>query len=202
MFTGLVDHCGEIISVSDIDAALLLTIDSQFSNFIVGESIAVDGVCLTVVAANQSQFSVQVSSESIKVTRMQHYQSGTRVNLERALTVGQALGGHFVTGHVDTTVMVSSIEGQGDFQEIHFSTGCDQSLLSQKGSVTINGVSLTINSVMDTGFTVMLIPHTLERTNLSSLQVSDVVNLEYDMFAKMIQRQLSIVPIVDRRSWI
>lgn len=213
MFTGIIDHEAHVTAIFKAGAGLCLKIESRFRDFSAGESIAVDGVCLTLVDFGEGTFDVQLSSETLDKSIAGGYSVGRRVNLERPLRVGDALGGHWVTGHVDGTARVASFLNQGEFREILFEAS--DPLVAHKGSVTVNGVSLTVNRVDSKcsrskcsrskgfrskgfrsdgftphGFTVMLIPHTLEHTNLKDLKVGDLVNIEYDMLYKMVRDQL------------
>lgn len=190
MFTGIVDHCGTIQEVEQTPGGARITIQTQFSNFALGESIAVDGVCLTLVENEPSSFTVELSPETLEKTTAKHWEKDSSVNLERALKVGDRLGGHWVTGHVDTSIKVKVINGFHDYREIIFSVNEKDQLryLVKKGSVAINGVSLTINDVFDDGFSVMLIPHTQERTNLSEIKPGSFVNIEFDYLLKGVVR--------------
>jgi riboflavin synthase len=193
MFTGIVDHCGQIHQMQHHGSHVSMAINSNFTDLVVGESIAIDGACLTVKTISQSQFTVDVSPETIRLTTAVKYQEGTQINLERSLRLMDRLGGHFVTGHVDGLCQVQSITVQDQFIEISFNNVAKEHkpYLAKKGSVAVNGVSLTINDVTENGFTVMLIPHTLEITNLSSLQVGSHVNIEYDYLAKLVVNQMN-----------
>ncbi|MBI1862392.1 MAG: riboflavin synthase [Deltaproteobacteria bacterium] len=191
MFTGIVDHLARLEEVKPQGTGLLLRLKTRFSQFTPGESLAIDGTCLTVVDFGSDWFDVQLSVETLDTTIARSYQVGGLCNLERALRVGDALGGHFVSGHVDGTANVTRVGVDGDYREIAFEAPCD--LMMEKGSVTLNGVSLTVNTVdrVAQQFTVMLIPHTLERTNLKMLKAGDRVNVEFDLFYKMVRDQLS-----------
>jgi riboflavin synthase len=167
-------------------------IESQFSGLKLGESIAIDGACLTVIQAKEGKFAVQLSPETLRLTTAVQYQVGSRVNLERALHVGDSLGGHWVTGHVDRKISVLNIIPHQEFTEIHFADNSSehQHLIIPKGSICINGVSLTVNEKTTDGFSVMIIPHTTQITNLSELNAGSSVNVEYDSMAKMIHQQV------------
>ncbi len=184
MFTGLVDHTGVIEAIVSTAKGLKITIRSNFTDIAVGESIAVDGVCLTALEPSLGRFFVEVSPETLAVTTIGLRSIGSRVNLERSLRVGDRLGGHFVTGHVDVMATVAEIELHADFWFVRFTSNLEY--LVPKGSIAINGVSLTINKVTSDGFTIMLIPHTLAITNLAEMTVGSCVNLEYDMLAKIV----------------
>lgn len=193
MFTGIIDHCGQIKAIKKADDYFQLTIASQFSDLSIGESIAIDGACLTVTSYSDGLFTVDLSKETVRLTTAAFYEPLMTVNLERALTLTDRLGGHFVTGHVDGMGRVSHIKELAEFKEYVFDEISPdfRYYLVKKGSIAVNGVSLTINEVEKNYFTVMLIPHTLERTNLSQLLVGDKINLEFDYLAKLVRNQLS-----------
>lgn len=195
MFTGIVDHCGQIQSVEFNNQRATLWIQSQFDALQLGESISIDGVCLTITETREKSFACELSPETLRLTTAKNYVVGARVNLERALQLSDRLGGHFVFGHVDQTLRVSEIKSHQEFIEMHFAevSAEQQSYLNPKGSVAINGVSLTINSIDSNSFSVMLIPHTLNRTNLASLQIGQLINIEFDFLAKTIVRQLQLI---------
>lgn len=195
MFTGIVDHYGTIGVLRQTDQGIYLQIECQFNGLALGESIAVNGICLTVVEQWDNGFSCELSPETLALTNSGEWQVGTVVNLERSLTLQSHLGGHFVMGHVDGTAIVDCIEAQGDFFAWRFTSLPQEAamMLSRKGSVAVNGVSLTVNDVGDDSFTVMLIPHTLSRTNLHTLSEGDVVNIEYDYLARIVARQVSVL---------
>jgi riboflavin synthase len=188
MFTGLVDHCGTIEKITATPTGRRLTIQSRFTDIVVGESIAVDGVCLTALDPQAGRFSLELSPETLAVTTFGSRDVGSTVNLERSLRVGDRLGGHFVTGHVDEMASLVQIESHPDFWLMRFKCAQNAQLdyLVHKGSIAVNGVSLTLNKIHPDGFSVMLIPHTLELTNLSTLVEGSSVNLEYDMLAKLV----------------
>lgn len=194
MFAGLVDQCGEILSIKHMPLCATMWISSHFKHLQLGESITVDGTCLTIIAVKDNVFACELSPETLRLTVAYQYIVGNRVNLERSLSVGDRLGGHFVSGHIDQTITVTKIQSQAEFTEIHF-TGVlpvNQNYLIPKGSVAINGISLTVNSMTNDHFTVMLIPHTLRLTNLADLKIGQRVNVEFDLLAKMITRQLQL----------
>ena len=193
MFTGIVDHCGQIEKIERFEKSVRFTLSSDFTDLVLGESIAVDGACLTVTSCEQNLFNVDLSPETMQLTSAASYKKGVKVNLERSLRLTDRLGGHFVTGHIDGTCRVSQITPQDEFIEIVFHEVSKQfaSYLIKKGSIALNGVSLTLNEVNRNQFKVMLIPHTLQRTNLATLQVGDQVNVEFDYLAKLVINQLS-----------
>lgn len=193
MFTGIIAHQGELFSVTTNAKQSQLWIQSQFLDLVLGESIAVDGICLTVDEIDGKNFLCALSPETLRCTNARHYQKGRSVNLERALQLQDRLGGHLVAGHVDCVARVALIDQQHDFTAITFSHIAKTAMhyFVMKGSVCVNGVSLTLNRMTVDGFEVMLIPHTLHRTNLSYLKINDEVNIEFDQMVKIIERQLT-----------
>lgn len=196
MFTGIIDHVAEITKITHHEKHSAITIKSHFQNLILGESIAIDGICLTVTSHYDEFFTVELSLETLKRTMAKTYQIGSAVNLERALRLSDRLGGHLVTGHVDTTLIPRRVYKQNEFLEVFFSDvqPNHRHYLIEKGSIAINGVSLTINDVLNDahGFTIMLIPHTLTKTNLKTISENQLVNIEFDCMAKNIHRQFSL----------
>ncbi len=192
VFSGIVDHRGRIEAIESLNGAARLWIYSSFTDIQLGESISVDGACLTVSAFNGSTFQVDLSEETLRLTIASAYTPGTNVNLERALRVGDRLGGHWVTGHVDTTLTVTQVEDRADCRWIRIDgvQTPDRPLLSRKGCVTVNGVSLTLNEVGDTYFTLLLVPHTLKLTGLQELRIGHAVNVEWDWMAKVVLQAL------------
>lgn len=188
MFTGIVDHCGVIREREANGTGLRLHVGCAFRDLALGESVAVDGACLTVTSQTTEGFWCDLSEETLRLTRVPFYGVGSRVNLERALRMGDRLGGHIVSGHVDKTVRVLGRESQGDFVVFRFGpfAPADRGYLVPKGSIGINGVSLTLNEVKADEVAVTLIPHTLEITNLSDLKAGDTVNIEFDWMTKLI----------------
>lgn len=193
MFTGIINHCGTVSAISR-GRSFRLRISHSFGKLIVGESINVNGACVTLVEVGAYFFEVELSSETL--SRISPLQVGETVNLERALCFGDRLGGHWVTGHIDETAPVTRIQTQDAFSEMEFSASRPR-LLVEKGSISVNGVSLTINQVGRTSFTVMLIPQTLSQTNLGRLQVGHTVNIEYDYLAKVVSNQVREVTRCD-----
>lgn len=192
MFTGIVTHIGTV-SELDLDSDHSIRIDTPTpqQNLEIGASIACDGVCLTIVEIfnNGSGFKVNVSQETLECTSIGKWKKGQRVNLERSLRVGDELGGHIVSGHIDGVAQIEKLDSLGD----NFRLTCQPPsklfrFLATKGSVTLNGVSLTINEVNDTSFTVNLIPHTMAVTNWGTASKGDWVNIEIDVIARYISR--------------
>jgi riboflavin synthase len=191
MFTGIIDHCGKILEIERKARSCHIWIESQFSDLVLGESIAIDGICLTVTAIKNQMFSCDISTETLNITTANQFKQFQLVNLERAMQLSSRLGGHLVSGHIDQVIKVISISRLEEFVEMKFSDVdiLNMPLLTKKGSVTINGVSLTVNEITDNGLSVMLIPHTLKSTNLSQLYENDNVNVEFDMVARIIVAQ-------------
>ena len=157
-----------------------------------GDSIAINGCCLTVVEVSGNLLSFEAGGETLSKTNLANFESGTRVNLERALRAGDRLGGHYVSGHVDGLGKVAERKDEGEWSEIRFSVARELTTqMASKGSITVEGVSLTLVDVGDCYFTVALIPHTLQVTTLGLLGVGGVVNIETDILAKYVQQQLA-----------
>ncbi len=187
MFTGLVQEIGTIRSVDENNGDLRLEIETVMDLSLVpmGASICCSGCCLTVVAKEEKSFFVDVSNESLSKTVIGAWQVKTRINLEPSLKVGDEMGGHYVSGHVDSTTKILDIAEDGG--SYCFKIAIPKSLemfVATKGSVTIDGISLTVNEVDDTSFNVNIIPHTMENTTLSDRKVGDEVNIEVDLLAR------------------
>ncbi|PHQ82278.1 MAG: riboflavin synthase [Coxiella sp. (in: Bacteria)] len=194
MFTGLVNHTGVITRITETLKGLRFSIATQFNDLTLGESITVDGACLTVTDIEGATFCCDVSPETLALTIAGTYQINQIVNLERSLLASDRLGGHYVTGHVDqraTVVRVSPVDDYIEFVVGGFSAE-QRAYLIPKGSLTINGVSLTINKVQQSDISFMLIPHTLEITNLKQCQPGKAVNIEFDYYAKVIAHQFAL----------
>ncbi len=189
MFTGIINHRGTIESFERLDSGArmrLRTTDEE--PFARGESLAVNGVCLTVLPDSDGSLVMDLSDETLSRTTLGALESGARVNVERALAVGDRLGGHIVQGHVDTTGTLASIENEGEFAIYRWSFPAEfAELVVSKGSIAVDGVSLTIVDPDATTFGAALIPETLRRTNLGDARAGDRVNLEFDMVAKYIR---------------
>jgi riboflavin synthase len=191
MFTGIVDHCGTISAIERGERAVRFLIQCNFTDIAEGESIAVNGICLTAITPSAGRFFADVSPETLGVTAAGQWETGSVLNLERALRPMDRLGGHWVTGHVDQIARVTARETHGDFVRFLFDGIPEASMryLLKKGSIAVNGVSLTINGLSSGGFEVMLIPHTLARTSLSGLKPDDSVNIEFDWMVKVVLEQ-------------
>ncbi|MCS6866080.1 MAG: riboflavin synthase [Gemmataceae bacterium] len=191
MFTGLVQALGVVEQVTDARDGRRLRIaePTVAPQLTVGESVAVNGACLTVVARTSATFDLDVGPETLAKTVLGQLQVGDRVNLERALRVGDALGGHFVTGHVDCVGTIHAATVTGDWLTMVFGFPPRYGeLLVPKGSIAVDGVSLTVVDVEDNRFSVMLIPHTRDHTTLGFKPPGATVNLEFDLLAKHIQK--------------
>lgn len=192
MFTGIIQDVGRIAAIQQESdqTHMEFATSLDMSNWALGDSVAVDGCCLTITAFPASdRFAATLSRETLNLTRFSDASEGQQVNLEPALRMGDALGGHIVTGHVDGLATVVSITPIGEHREFLFEVPKPLAhYVVVKGSVAINGTSLTVNRVDGCRFTVNLIPHTLEHTNLGALTSGDVVNLETDMLGRYVER--------------
>lgn len=193
MFTGIVAAVGCIAASVPSAGGLRLHIEAgelALDDVAIGDSIAVNGVCLTVVALGHESFEADVSGETLGCTA--GFPAGTRVNLEKALRLSDRLGGHLVSGHVDGVGKVSRFESAGGNRLLAIAAPADLAkYIARKGSIAVNGVSLTVNTVAGPEFSVNLIPHTLEVTSLRDLRVGDRVNLEADLLARYAERLLN-----------
>lgn len=193
MFSGIIADVGHIAIATDRGGGLRLTIDTHtlgLSDVQIGDSIAVNGVCLTVIALNSNAFTVDVSRETINCTAGLT-EINAPVNLEKALRLADRLGGHLVSGHVDGMGEVIAFENLGESWKLKIlAPQALKKFIAIKGSITVNGVSLTINQVQDNEFVLNLIPHTLQMTNLKSLTVGSRVNLEVDLIARYVERMI------------
>lgn len=188
IFTGLVEEKGIIRGIRKGTISAFLDIESSFCNELeIGESVAVNGVCLTVTSRNSRSFSADVMAETLDKTNLGLQKNGDQVNLERALKVGSRLGGHFVTGHVDAIGKIIQKQQRGIATEIimEIPSELEQYLLPQ-GSIALDGASLTVAEVLSGSFKVSLIPHTLEATTLGLKRVGDLINIEVDILGKYV----------------
>jgi riboflavin synthase len=194
MFTGIIEEIGEVVAVRESADVVVFTVRGRTvtSDARHGDSIAVNGVCLTVVdpqGSTDGTFTVELMPETLKRSSLAAVASGTRVNLERAVPVGGRLGGHIVQGHVDGVATLLSRAPGERTDELRFSLAPDLArYVVEKGSITVDGVSLTVAGVSDDAFTVALIPTTLTHTTLGSLRPGDTVNIEVDVVAKYVER--------------
>lgn len=193
MFTGIVTDLGEIVGLEQRgDLRARIATSYSISGIAIGASIASDGVCLTVVNKGtdpQGWYDVDISAETVNLTNIKSWKPGKKVNLERALKVGDELGGHIVSGHVDGVATILSIAADGDSTRITFEApGPLARFIAPKGSVALNGTSLTVNEVDGARFGINLIPHTKEVTNWGATREGDQVNLEVDTMARYVAR--------------
>ena len=192
MFTGIVTDIGKIIQLEkrgDLRARVETNYD--MSTVAIGASIACDGICLTVIKTGSNWFDVEISAESVEKTHLKFntWAIGASVNLERALRVGDELGGHIVSGHVDGVVEIVDMKDEGDSTRFVFLAPSDlQKFIAPKGSVALNGTSLTVNEVHSSKFGVNVIPHTKEVTTWGSSKIGDFLNLEIDTLARYVAR--------------
>ena len=198
MFTGIIEEIGTVkeFSKSNKNALIVVeckkVIETGNDGTKIGDSIAIDGVCQTVTKIDKNSFSAQVSSETLGVTTFSRFKAGIKVNLERALTLNQRLGGHIVSGHADGVAKVKSIQQDGEFWDVKFEVEKDLAkYIVKKGSVSLNGISLTVANIISNEFSVAIIPHTFENTNLINLKSGDFVNIEIDILAKYVEKFLS-----------
>ena len=195
MFTGLIADLGEIAAIDRTGDGVRLTVATRLAaELSEGDSIAVNGVCLTATAVAGGAFGAEVMNETLRLSSLAEVRPGTRVNLELALRPSDRLGGHVVHGHVDATGSVCSVTADGFARRVRI--GAPEDVLRyvvHKGSITVDGVSLTVAGCDSESFAVSLIPETLERTNLGSVQVGAIVNLEVDVLAKYVERLVGAV---------
>jgi riboflavin synthase len=191
MFTGIIEDLGTISDIKKEDKNLHLFVKSTFTNELtIDQSVAHNGICLTVVAINGDEYQVTAIDETIQKTNIANYKPGDCINLERAMILGSRLDGHIVQGHVDSTAIctkIDRIDGSTLFT-IEYPPNF-QGLVIEKGSICVNGISLTAFNCNNNTFTVAIIPYTFEHTNLKYLKVEDKVNIEYDIIGKYILRQ-------------
>jgi len=194
MFTGIIQSIGKIISITpgSVDTRLSIGVGSMpFGDVEMGESISINGACMTVVAFDKNSFSADVSRESLAMTTLGRLKTGSAVNLERAMRLSDRLGGHLVSGHVDGVGQISQRVTEG--QSVRFGIRVPDELskyIAHKGSVCIDGVSLTVNEVNKNEFSLQIIPHTLQETIFSDYRVGDDVNIEVDIIARYLERLL------------
>ncbi len=197
MFTGLIEEVGQVTAISPTGEGLSLVIDAPTigAECAAGDSVAVNGICLTVEQTNGSLLRFYVGAESVQRTTVNNWRRGTVVNLERALAAGQRMGGHFVQGHVDCVSKL--IRRTPSAETIYFTFSLPalwQPFVVEKGSIAIDGISLTVTSVTEEDLSVAIIPYTLEHTNLGRLSAGAQVNIEVDILAKYVYNMLHQMP--------
>ena len=191
MFTGLIEGIGKLVKIEPRGKDMRLSIEASFDleGFQLGESVSVDGVCLTVISWEVRTFTVDVSQETLSRSTLAQRHRGHEVNLERALRLGDRLGGHLVNGHVDGKASGSGRKRRGDSWVFQFEVAAELGrYMIEKGSVAVNGVSLTVNSCDENSFEVNIVPHTFQVTTLEGLQVGDEVNIEVDIIGKYVEK--------------
>ncbi|MDH5788966.1 MAG: riboflavin synthase [Nitrospinota bacterium] len=196
MFTGIIEVVGTVGSLVHKDDKARMRVDTnpQFSKFEMGESIAVNGVCLTVVDMGEHWFAVDMTTETLSRTSFKQVEEGSRVNLERALTPSKKMSGHFVTGHIDDVAKVVGIDEKPGEVLFRFEHPPELTpYLIEKGSAAVDGISLTVFDCRENRFTVSIIPFTLEHTNLKDRKTGDTVNIECDMIGKYVIRACETV---------
>lgn len=193
MFTGIIAAVGAVREVKPAAGGVRVAIDTAalvLADVRSGDSIAVDGVCLTAVRLQSSGFEADVSQETLNCTT--GFAAGAKVNLEKSLRLADRLGGHLVSGHVDSVGTVTRFEASGDNRLLAVAAPRELAkYIARKGSIAVNGVSLTVNAVNGSAFDINLIPHTLQATNLNGLTIGSRVNLEVDLLARYIERLLT-----------
>jgi riboflavin synthase len=190
LFTGIITDIGTVREIRPGgDTTFVIETDLDLSDLALGASIACSGVCLTAIEHGVNWFAVQVSAETLSRSTLKQWQVGSRINLERALKAGDELGGHIVSGHVDAVAEIVERRKEGDSERFSFRVPDEFArAVASKGSVALNGVSLTVNEVQGNRFGVNLIPHTLAHTTFGAAKVGDRINFEIDMLARYVAR--------------
>lgn len=195
MFTGLIEIQGEVLANRVGTVANRLEIKAAYQQLVSGESIAVNGVCLTLLPESREHLIFDVSPETLGLTNLGRLNVGDKVNLERAMAATARFGGHYVSGHIDTTARLKAMTRVGDYLEIIVGdfAACASMYLLPKGSITLDGVSLTINAVTDGDeIKLMLVPHTLAQTTFGQLKIDQRLNVEFDYLTRIVAHQLQV----------
>ncbi|WP_088323850.1 riboflavin synthase [Polaribacter tangerinus] len=194
MFTGIIETQGIITNLVKENENLHITVKSDFTNELkIDQSVAHNGVCLTVVAINNDEYTVTAIKETLQKTTLKSFKLGDSINLERGMKLGDRLDGHIVQGHVDETGVCERIEDQNGSTLFTFSyISKNKNITIEKGSITVNGVSLTVVNSKKSSFSVAIIPYTLENTSFCKMEVGDFVNLEFDVIGKYVTRLNSL----------
>ncbi len=193
MFTGIIERMGEVTAVKEEGTNRTFTIKAALAHELkVDQSVAHEGVCLTVTAVNVDHYEVTAVQETLDRTNLGTWRVGTLVNLERCLRIGDRLDGHMVQGHVDTTVRCLAVHDRDGSWGFAFELPASKHLLVEKGSVCINGVSLTVAALDERSFTVAIIPYTYAHTTFQRLKAGDRVNIEFDVLGKYVERMLAL----------
>ena len=203
MFTGIIEEVGTVKAIQRGSASSFIKIqaDKIFEDIHLGDSIAVNGVCLTVTEYREKVFKADVMNETLERSSLGQLKNGSPVNLERAMAANGRFGGHIVSGHIDGTGKISDIKNDGI--AVWYTISTDSGILQyivEKGSIAIDGISLTVAAVTDSSFSVSIIPHTASQTILSAKNVGDVVNLENDIMGKYVEKLMN--PAADNKSQI
>jgi riboflavin synthase len=198
MFTGIITDVGTIKKIEASESGKKITFKTSYdlSNTDLGASISCNGACLTVIEKNGGDFIADLSNETLNKTSFANAKEGDEINFEKALRVGDELGGHYVTGHVDGLAEIVKLNVDSKNDDANWQVGVKlpqqfSKFVATKGSITLNGVSLTVNDVNDEYFTVNIIPHTLQKTNLKNLKIGDKVNFEIDIIARYFERMIA-----------
>ena len=190
MFTGIIEEKGHISTISD--KKIVIKCAKVLEGSKIGDSICVNGVCLTISEQNTNSFTADTSAETLRITTFGKLKSGSVVNLERAMPMNGRFGGHVVTGHTDNVAKIIGIKRHDEFCNLDIELTKEQAkYVVKKGSITIDGISLTVAEIQEQKITIAVIPHTLENTNLIDLKIGDFVNIEVDILAKYIEKFLS-----------
>ncbi len=195
MFTGIVEEIGIVkgFTKKTHGADIIVECQKVLKDTVIGDSISINGCCQTVVALDDCTFTANVSDETLKISTLGNFKSGDRVNLERALTPTSRMGGHIVQGHVDCMGKFLRFEKLADFYNLTFEIPHEESkYVVYKGSITVNGVSLTVADIRDNIFTIAVIPHTYQNTTLNTLKSGDYVNIETDILGRYVEKFLSV----------
>ncbi|NRA82440.1 MAG: riboflavin synthase [Gammaproteobacteria bacterium] len=196
MFTGIIEAVGKLAKLQNCGSDYnveILTNDLDLSDVKLGDSIASNGICLTVVKLTQNSFFADVSSETIKLTGFAHYKIGQKINLEKALTPTTRLGGHMVSGHVDGIGTIDRVINNGRSTDYWVKAPKElMRYIAHKGSITIDGISLTVNGLEQNSLRLTIVPHTAQQTTISDFRVGSVVNVEVDQIARYLERLIAV----------
>lgn len=193
MFTGIIEELGTIQTLTQArdGARIIVNAPTILSDAKIGDSIAVNGVCLTVVEKTATTFAADISAETLRRTSLKQIRTGSKVNLERPMTPNARFGGHIVQGHVDAMGVFASAKAEGDGWNVRVQFPAELGkYIVEKGSITVDGISLTVAALGDDWFEIAVIPHTWKVTNLGTLKLGEAVNLEVDIIAKYVERML------------
>ena len=192
MFTGIIEEIGKVSNFEKFgeSAVMSITCKKIFDDIKIGDSVAINGVCQTVVNFDNKSITVEISKQTLTVTNFSSIKTGDYVNLERALTINSRLDGHIVQGHIDKTAKLLKSEELDEFYNMYFETD-DTRLIISRGSIAVNGISLTVADVNETCFKIAVIPHTYRNTTLKFTKTGDIVNIETDILGRYVEKLLS-----------